>query len=291
MQPRVDARRLRTAQHLLEPQPTAKSVAEYPLRINIGKPLIFPVSCSNEEAASWFDLGCHWMWGFHMEEAISCFEEALQHQPSFCMAHWGCALAHGSNYNFYGQPYEDLSSSDLSKDMFPSLMLARTHTEAALQLAQDGQCTPIEAALVDAIQVRYEEWQPGRSNAHLEQPYAEAMKRAYALFPQDANVACVAAAAVMNLTPWQMWDASSGRDAPDSTEASSGVSQQRAQTMLVKTMLESGLAASPTHVGLCHLYVHLMEMSPDPAAALPQAQVCIYATRANMTCALPFCVR
>jgi hypothetical protein len=41
----------------------------------------------------------------------------------------------------------------------------------------------------------------------------------------------------------------------------------------VKRMLEGGLTAAPLHVGLCHLYVHLMEMSTDPAAALPQAEV------------------
>jgi hypothetical protein len=38
-------------------------------------------------------------------------------------------------------------------------------------------------------------------------------------------------------------------------------------------MLESALKKWPTHPGLCHLYIHLMEMSPEPHAALDACEV------------------
>lgn len=42
---------------------------------------------------------------------------------------------------------------------------------------------------------------------------------------------------------------------------------------LAKQVLDTALAAAPRHLGLCHLYIHLMEMSPDPAAAAAQCDV------------------
>ena len=161
------AGRINTTAGHLTPQ-AAAALPHYPLRVNHGKPPIFSVTCADDKAAAWYDLGIHWLWGFHMEEALSCFEAAIEQQPAFCMAHWGIALAHGPNYNFYGAPYYDLSSQEELSDIFPSLKLARRHAEEALRLKD--QCTPMEAALVDAIQTRYEEWQPGKSNQHLEKP-------------------------------------------------------------------------------------------------------------------------
>lgn len=34
-------------------------------------------------------------------------------------------------------------------------------------------------------------------------------------------------------------------------------------------VIESALALQPKHPGLCHLYIHTLEMSPTPARALP----------------------
>ena len=37
--------------------------------------------------------------GYHHEEAVACFERALEHDPTCAMAHWGIAYAIGPNYN------------------------------------------------------------------------------------------------------------------------------------------------------------------------------------------------
>ena len=41
---------------------------------------------------------------------------------------------------------------------------------------------------------------------HWTQEYAEAMRRVYAEFSDDLDVICLCAEAVMNLTPWKLWD-------------------------------------------------------------------------------------
>ena len=62
-------------------------------------PYTWPISTSSEEAQTWFDRGLMWTYGYNHEEAISCFERALEADPACAMAHWGIAYAVGPNYN------------------------------------------------------------------------------------------------------------------------------------------------------------------------------------------------
>ena len=43
--------------------------------------------------------------------------------------------------------------------------------------------------------------------------------------------------------------------------------------MFIREILEAGLAAEPRHPALVHLYIHVMEMAPDPTVAIPAADV------------------
>ena len=58
------------------------------------------VTTTSADAQRWFDRGLNWCFGFHHEEAIACFEKALEADPSCAMAHWGIGYAAGPNYNF-----------------------------------------------------------------------------------------------------------------------------------------------------------------------------------------------
>ena len=65
--------------------------------------------------------------------------------------------------------------------------------------------------------------------------------------------------AILNRTPWRMWDLRTGEPAPG------------AGTLEAREVLESAFRDLPgamNHPGLLHLHVHLMEMSPHPEAAL-----------------------
>ncbi|HBY46435.1 MAG TPA: hypothetical protein DEG70_09340, partial [Chloroflexi bacterium] len=58
-----------------------------------------PVTTASSDAQRWFDRGLSWIYGFHHEEAIRCFERAAEADPSCAMAYWGIAYAAGPNYN------------------------------------------------------------------------------------------------------------------------------------------------------------------------------------------------
>jgi hypothetical protein len=84
------------------------------------------------------------------------------------------------------------------------------------------------------------------------------MEEVYRRFPDDLDVATLYADALMNLTPWALWDVFTGEPA------------QGAATLTIKEILDRALAqpGGREHPGLLHLYIHLMEMSGIPESAL-----------------------
>jgi hypothetical protein len=84
------------------------------------------------------------------------------------------------------------------------------------------------------------------------------MRTAYHEQPDDLDVAVLFADALMNLTPWALWDTSTGLPA------------EGAATVEIRSVLERALATPDgrAHPGALHLYIHLMEMSPHPEEAL-----------------------
>ena len=119
----------------------------------------------------------------------------------------------------------------------------------AVKQAKAYASLPIEQALINALQFRYPETRDMDCSIW-NQNYAKAMGSVYEQFGDDLDVAALYADALMNLTPWQMWDIRSGRPSPG------------ARTMEVKSVLDRALAGSDglKHPGLLHLYIHLMEM-------------------------------
>jgi len=90
--------------------------------------------------------------------------------------------------------------------------------------------------------------------------YASAMRDVYAQFPSDLDVAALFAEAMMNRTPWRLWDLESGKPFDN------------ADTLEMMAVLEKGMAQSAhPHPGMLHMYIHTMEMSPTPQRALRAA--------------------
>ena len=213
----------------------------------------WPVTTPAPEAQAWFDRGLVWAYGFNHEEAVYCFGQALRADPDCAMAHWGLAFALGPNYN---KPWEAFDEADL-----------RTSTERAdAAISRAGQLaagvTPAERALIGALRERYAPDElPGQREVWNER-YAAAMGRVYQEFPDDPDVATLYADALMNLTPWELWDLRTGLPA-------AGAQTARAQEVLDRA-LES--PAGRTHPGVLHMYIHLMEMSPYPERARPAAE-------------------
>jgi tetratricopeptide (TPR) repeat protein len=168
------------------------------------------------------------------------------------MAHWGVAYATGPNYN---KAWDAFDPADLAAS------LAKAFTAAQRALACAGGATPAERALIAAIAARYPAPAPPVDAAAWNEDYARAMRGAYRDHPGDLDIAALFADALLNVTPWQLWDLPSG-------EPASG-----AHTPEAARVLELALErpAGTAHPGVLHMYIHLMEMSPHPERAMRAA--------------------
>lgn len=211
------------------------------------------VTTSSPQAQLWFDRGLVWTYAFHHEEAVACFEAAAAADPDCAMAYWGIAYALGPNYN---KPWEFFDGEDLVRTV------ERTHAavERAHEKAEAG-ATPAERALIGALRARYPQAEAVEDCSVWNAPYADSMRVAYESAPDDLDIATLYADALMNLTPWQLWNLRTGEP------------EKGSRALEAKAVLDRALAtdAGARHPGLLHLYIHLMEMSPTPETALPVA--------------------
>jgi len=207
------------------------------------------VSTRSDDAQRWFDHGLVWTYSYNHEQAIECFHKALEHDPDCAMAHWGIAYAAGPNYNFEWWMMDPATKTD-------ALATAYDSTQAALKLV--NKITPAERALIEALPARYPQREPIDDQAPWNDDFAAAMKKAYTDHPDDIEVATVYAEAILNQTPWKMWDIWNN-------SVASGAGTAEAQAVLERFV---DIPEGRVHPGILHLYVHLMEMSPTPEKAL-----------------------
>ena len=215
-------------------------------------PHSFPVATTVAETQMWFDRGLIWCYGFNHEEAERCFRRAVAADPTCAMAQWGIAYAVGPNYN-----------KDWASFTEPERLRAVSHGHLAAGQARtlvDGG-RPLEVALIEAMTVRYPRSAPIADCTVWNDDYAAALRRVYEQFGDDPDVACLFAEALINRTPWQLWN------------LVTGLPEEGADTLEAVDVLERGIAAqdatgAPPHPGLLHMYVHTMEMSPFPERAL-----------------------
>lgn len=215
------------------------------------------VSTGSTITQTWFNRGLIWLYGFNHEEATACFERAIAADSTCAMAYWGLAYALGPNYNKPWDVFDEREFRSAVKRTHDTASQAKTHAAAGV--------TPTESALIDALQHRYPKETPtptnGKDCAIWNRKYADAMQAVYSRFSTDMDVACLFADALMNLTPWALWDIDTGRPAAN------------ARTLEAKEVLERALRqdGAHRHPGLLHLYIHMMEMSGTPESALVAA--------------------
>lgn len=143
-------------------------------------------------------------------------------------------------------------------------MLATLKTiNHALEEAKDhaSDLTPLEQALITAVQCRVPKGLKESDFRACNEAYARAMETVYREYSDDLDVTTLFADSVMNLSAWDLWDLKTGEPTPGS------------RSLEVKGFLEKALKQDDAikHPGILHLYIHLMEMSPTPEAALVAA--------------------
>ncbi|CAD0096533.1 unnamed protein product [Aureobasidium vineae] len=216
------------------------------------------VATSSNSAQRWFDRGLIWTFAFNHEEAITCFQCAVEEDADCAMAYWGLAYASGPNYN---KPWEFFDDDDF-------IASVRKANTAAVEARERGKSASLlEQALIETLQSRYPSDLSRRYDqddfGSWNQAYAHAMRKVYVQFPDNLDVVTLFADALMNVTPWALWDLKTG-------EPALGAHTTEAKDVLDRVLVGP---ASDRHPGLLHMYIHLMEMSSTPELALPKANL------------------
>ncbi|WP_250482177.1 tetratricopeptide repeat protein [Caballeronia sp. GACF5] len=211
------------------------------------------ISTDSADAQRWFDRGLNWCFGYNHDEAMLCFKKAAEFDPSCAMNYWGIAYAAGPNYNMPWDFFSKAQEEETLKTCLTALDMAESLKSTA---------TPFEREVIAALAKRYQSRNPV-SVPELYAwagEYAEAMGRVWAQFPADLDAISLYSEALMNKTPWRLWDPVTGEPV------------EGADTLKIKEVLEHGLnvgrSLGVTHPGVWHLYIHAMEMSPTPEIAL-----------------------
>jgi len=267
-----------------------------------------PPSSNNNDASNprtYFDLGLRHFFAYHHEEAYKCFLACLTLAPNCAFAHGMVALCHCPNYNFKGDAYyestdhpeeeqtvlaeaginggEDIA---IMRRLYPSQQVAAKHALLAIEkieelkmrklprkrkgsipgaggeMEQNSQMiSDVETQILSAI--RTLTCHPGIHPQLVEEtvgrPYADALRKIHGRFPEDAEVSCFFAESLMVLNAWNLYEYPTGRPLSRDVEE-------------IQTVLEEALLLHPKHAGICHLYVHLCEMSIHPEKALPACE-------------------
>ena len=168
-----------------------------PSRTTTSAPITGRLTRRRRRRRSGSTAGMVWAYAFNHEEAIRCFERALELDPDLAIARWGIAYSIGPNYN---KAWEAFDPVDLAAS------LARARME--LGLAADGRASAVERGLIEALQARFPTDDPNDADAlqagHA--AYADAMVALAEAYPDDIDVQALAADALVNVTAWALWD-------------------------------------------------------------------------------------
>jgi len=215
----------------------------------------WPQAGLSEEAQRWFDRALNWTYGYNHLEAVRCFDRCLAAQPGCAMAEWGAAYALGPNYN---APWNTMAEGAM-KEM-------RHRAAAALGMAK----SPLEVALTTALMLRYpQDSMQGSNVQEWDMSFADAMVKVAEEYADSADVQALAAEALMCITPWNLWDLKAGGPAPPPARTLEALRLLERACTTVKSR------GQPPHPGLCHLFIHLLEMSPYPERALPHSDALV----------------
>ena len=193
-----------------------------------------PTSSTIKEAQAFFDQGFQMMYSFAKPEAVRSFREAWKRDPNCAICYWGEAWAWGSYLN-----------APMNAEEAPYAYAA-----AQKALSLKSRATAKEAALIDAMAVRYVEKFDAATRIEQDRAYADAMQKVSARYPDDLEIATLYADALFLLEPRR-----GTRDVNDPN------------VQRLHQVLESILARDVHHPGACHLYVHATESTTVPGRA------------------------
>jgi Tfp pilus assembly protein PilF len=198
------------------------------------------VSTSDAAAQAAFDDGLTLLYAFNPEQARVSFEQALAADPHLALAWWGVAMSHGININ----------------TSFEASAQRQGRDAIAKARALESYATPVERALIEGAAQRFAYVRDADADRSA-RAYRDAMYATASDYPNDDDVAVLAAEAEMDVHPWSYFD-----EDGSATAGTSGIVSR----------LETVLARTPAHIGAEHLLIHALEESNDQGPALEAAR-------------------
>jgi len=199
----------------------------------------FPISSTNPDVQRWFDQGLMLTYGFNHDAAERSFLRAAAIDPECAMCLWGAALVLGPHVNAGMEPANNAKA------------WARLQRARALA----SKASAREQAFIEALSARYAE-QPPENRRPLDEAYAAATGKLMKTLPDDLDAATFHAEALMDLQPWDYYDADY---------------RPKGNTEEIVATLESVIQRNPDHAGALHLYVHAVEASSRPERGVAAA--------------------
>jgi tetratricopeptide (TPR) repeat protein len=198
-----------------------------------------PITAKDKDVQRWFDQGLAMTYGFNHDAAERSYLKAAELDPDCAMCWWGAALVLGPHVNAAMSPDNNPKAWD---------RLQRAQRTAS-------KATEKEQAFIHALSKRYAE-NPPENRKPLDEAYAKAMGELAAKYPDDNDIGALYAESMMDLQPWDYWDANG---------------QPKGHTAEVVQQLETVIGRNPNHAGALHYYVHAVEASPDPSKGVAAA--------------------
>lgn len=200
-------------------------------------PLLLAISL---EAQQHFTAGLNDLFAYASQTAAAEFQAAATSDPTYALAHWGEALALGSDLN-----------TSLTEDRFKA-----AHDAIARALPIPASVSPRDAALIAAVGARYAGAYSDQ-NAD-EQRYRVAMEAYIASYPDDDDAAMLLVEDVLE-QHGMTWD-EGGKPLGDTSSQ-------------ILSLINRTLARTPRHLFANHLCIHAYDNAPNRTPAIACAQV------------------
>jgi tetratricopeptide (TPR) repeat protein len=194
-----------------------------------------PISSPDAGAKAYFNQGFQLMYAFAKVEAGRSFREAQRRDPNCAICYWGEAWAWGPYVN-------GRMTAPHAQRAYEAIQEARARAPA--------HANAQEQALIDAMTLRYARDFDPATQGERDRAYAGAMARVAGASPRDPDVATLYAEALFLLLP-----------RPRTFDVG------EATVARVLGTLEGALGRNPRHVGACHLYIHMTELTAEPQRA------------------------
>ena len=220
-------------------------------------PIHMQVTTSNADAQKWADQGLALLFGFAHEDAVHAYEQALTFDPDLAIAYWGIAYAYGPNVNL---------AFDIDRGHKANAALDQA-------VAHRDKAGPMERDLIDSLTVRYSKDEAidpfgTQSRAPLDHAYWDRMNELMAKYPDELNIATMAAESGLDLIPWRTFNYGDKPTLPT-------MKQERPvipEIDQVYDILTKVLERDPDHVGAMHYLIHGVEASRRPDRSLDAAR-------------------